>query len=336
MILKLRAHIYIMFGGFDDTPIVSTPVVLTDARDDTIYFSAIKTPDHWDITWKSPTMSVALYDRFVKYFRETHDYGVLDRERIKEIIGFLELQNERFGTNAEMPAILSLRNIVIKDKIVKNYHRMNTKIRNIVREYNAGVDIVKLSFKWDFPPINLMRGIFLTKYNPTIVHAAFARTGDVETLDARDRAQLLRAQSHDAESFFNIDVATTNAATNERTLVEFFQRLGVAMETQDSLVAEQIAEHGRAVITPDILFSERVMINGQSVRWIEFKNYLGANMFLYKSNAAQVAKYYEKWGHGAICYSFGTVDNVSFPNTQILNASSLPINIITPLVEIQN
>ena len=44
------------------------------------------------------------------------------------------------------------------------------------------------------------------------------------------------------------------------------------------MVAEQMAEHGRPVNTPDVLFLDHVKINDQPIAWIDAKHFYGADV----------------------------------------------------------
>jgi len=87
-----------------------------------------------------------------------------------------------------------------------------------------------------------------------------------------------------------------------------------------------MAEYGRAVATPDILFEDEVYINDHRVHWIDYKDYAGTRIdFLYKSNVNQAERYGRRWGPGALCYRWGYLESLSIPMALPLDARALPI-----------
>ena len=260
---------------------------------------------------------VLLYDRL---FYSNH-------EEIKHLRGELVKINREHSSNITVEQAISIRNIVIKDKIIKNYQRMNSKVREIAEQYDEGAHILDLSDKYDFPPLNLLRGIFLHNgYDSSKVYAVFADKEDPTFLQSHDLKQYRAAVLNDAEATFNQKQIAKVALDNETKIIQYFRDCGIGLKTQDDLVKEQMQEHGRAVSTPDILFTSTVHINGVEVKWIDYKDYCATpTKFLFKSNSEQAAKYNKKFGTGALCYRLGVVNGVEIKGTMLLNASMLPV-----------
>jgi hypothetical protein len=223
-------------------------------------------------------------------------------------------------------AAMSMRHILIKDKIIRGYGRMNARIRKITSEYSKK-SIIELSRTYDFPPLNLLRGILLQrKFNKSDVYAVFAgREEPDQLLSGRDLTQYNLACAADAECHFSQSAITARGAENERRVVAFFANL-TKIKTQEELVAEQIVTHGRAVNTPDVLFASPVFVNNTRVYWMDFKDYTGTTTrFIFNSNCEQAARYVKEWGAGILCYSGGVVDDVNIPSVMVLDGRELGI-----------
>jgi hypothetical protein len=90
--------------------------------------------------------------------------------------------------------------------------------------------------------------------------------------------------------------------------------------------------------TPDILFSEKVIINGQNVNWIECKAYYGSGMLVnghkYKKCkqlacskiAGQAERYRERYGPGAIVFLRGFHSSLRIPGTILLDTTPFDIS----------
>lgn len=282
----------------------------------------------YHITWINHPMDMRVYDKLTRWFKKATDYGPTTPAKLNVLKQLLETFNREFGARVTMDQVLSLRNIVIKDKIIKNYSRMNNIIGKISADYTSGHDIVALSTVYDFPPLNLLRGILIHKgYQVNQLYSVFATKSPPEgILSGRDLKQYYRAEQNDAESTFNQQRIAEVAATNEAKFIEFFKSIGVKLLTQDDLAQSQTKKFGRAVITPDLLFTDEVYINGVQVFWIDYKDYIGTKIhFLFSSNSGQSSKYTEKWGPGALCYHRGYVEGLIIPGALLIDARSVPV-----------
>ena len=302
------------------------------------------------IVWPVCPVNAEVYAAIASIFRESRDYSKLlphDRDRITQLANDINAE-ERAHARAHAPThsgnnqsdssavydriivpveqIMAIRNVILKDKIIKNYKRMNQIIPKIVKKYESGEDIIKLSRSFDFPPMNLLRGIFLFRgMDPQRVYSVFAnKTDPSKLLSTRDLKQYWEAEQNDAESTFNQQIAARIAEENEALFVSFLTRAGISLTTQAKLVAEQMKEHGRAIATPDVLFNDEVFINGNLIKWIDYKDYIGTNVnFLYRSNLEQVNRYEKIWGPGALCYHRSFVEGLTISSAMLLDTSAM-------------
>lgn len=276
------------------------------------------------ITWSALPIPRAWYDDAVTWINTMHDYSIGQTEGLVKLC---ENLNARHGANVAMLQLISIRNVTVKHKIIKSYGRMNARIGRITKEY-ATTDILTLSRKHDFPPLSLLRGIFLQRYSARNIYGVFAARDPPESLlHGRDLAQFKLADANDAESAIHQRQIAERAAAAEAAFVAFFVAQGIGLTTQDALTVEQEAQYGRAVLTPDILFTDEVYINGARVYWIDYKDYIGTDKtFLHVSNSAQAAKYHAKWGPGGLAYRRSYIAGVVIPHAQMLDVGTLDID----------
>lgn len=324
------------------------PKFRIDKNTSTIHLTQNEPPvnhNTYHITWPSRPIRISAFMKVFKWAKHSRDYSAKYDNLNKFAKTFNDLSCDQ---------IQSIRSAVVKEKIIFGYQRMNNQIAHIAAEYNTvasfissecndknltnsgGVNILDLSTKYDFPPLNLLRGILIQNgMNKTTAYKIFAEkdTSIVSSaLSGRDFEQYILAKEHDAESIFNQFMIDKIAQENEDRFVKYFKSVGIQLVDQNQLVKEQIAEHGRAILTPDILFLDTVYINGVLIKWIDYKDYAGTPIkFLYNSNKEQAAKYYARWGTGAICYHQSFVDSMELPGAIMLDVRSLPIKLSPPI-----
>ncbi len=275
--------------------------------------------------WVNNPVSPAAYNEIATWVRKSKCYSVMSSSRRTAFKATVAAAGRH--TDISFDQALSIRNVVLKDKIIRSHPRMNSQIAEIAKKYQDGASILDLSSKYDFPPVNLLRGIFLhLGMSKHLVYDIFANKINSTELVGRNMEQFRLAEENDAESIINQNRIATLAQNNENLFIAYFQALGIGIKTQNQLVEEQTAEFGRAVITPDILFTDVVYINGERVHWIDYKDYIGSNIsFLYRSNAEQAARYAKHWGPGALCYRRSFVSSLKIPGAILLDASATKI-----------
>jgi Protein of unknown function TPD sequence-motif len=280
-----------------------------------------------DISWPVTFISSSVYSKIRNHALRETNYRTLSGKKKTEFHQFVHVLKSTYQTEITAESAESIRNAVLKDKIIRSYSKMNHMIGRISTEYNKS-SIVELSSRYDFPPLNLLRGILLFRhFNPSQIYDIFAgRKKPHGILSGRNLEQYELALKNDAEASFNQQEVARVAAENEARTVSYFNSIGIAMKTQDELTKEQMKEYGRAVATPDILFTETVYVNGERVHWLDYKDYTATEIpFIFNSNVDQAARYIEKWGPGIMCYRTGVVENVTIPSTMCLSAEHLPI-----------
>lgn len=272
----------------------------------------------WFFQWPAKPIDQVVFNDIKAAVQQSTDYSIQKSTKLSNAL------KEKYP-DIKKDQLRSIRNVCLKDKIISNYPRMNAKIRALFKEYETGTGILELSKKYDFPPLNLLRGILLRKMSSKEVHGVF-RGNLIDVLTQRDRKEFKLATQADAEAYINQIEVAEKAAHNEELFIKYFQSTGIRLKTQAELVAEQTAQYGQPICTPDILFLDPVYINSQLVTWIDFKDYVGTDAgFIYKSNREQIGKYVHRWGRGALCYSQGYIEGLEFTGAMVLDGGVLPI-----------
>lgn len=219
----------------------------------------------------------------------------------------------------------AIRAAYVRNKIVKTHSNMLFEIPTLAKLFKNGKDILELANK-SYSPLALMRNILIYSGYPRdqVQSAIKSVESRANYLTERESQQLAIAIEHDYENPSRQSHITEVAQSREDHFVAKFISFGIPCTTQNELIAQQTAEFGHAVITPDVLFHKPIMINGKSVRWIEFKDYVGVPLpLIQKSVTKQCDRYYTKWGHGAICFSASFVEGFEVPHTLVLDGSGL-------------
>jgi hypothetical protein len=282
------------------------------------------------ITWPSRPIPYKLYLTVIAGFKRRLDFSALNEEKMQAYIDIVKLLRVRYNDpEFSLMSFLSLRSLFLRGYIDERsaYLRRNPAIwEKIAMHYNSGVDILSLSRNYAMPPVTLLRGIFYYNKLPHI-HNIFRRKMTPEDGLAlpRDQEQFRIAEANDAESTFNQQYIADIAQQNEDMFVNFFVQLGIGVKTQTAMVAEQVQSHGRAIITPDLLFTDDVFINGEKINWIDFKDYIGSDVWgrIKKSNHEQCEKYTRTFGPGALAFSRSFVEDYDPCSGKIFDASSL-------------
>ena len=253
-----------------------------------------------------------VFARLSKMIMGSSDYTFMETDS-PEYIRFMEAARAIVGSApVSISQIFALRSSIMKNKVITRFELIRRSLHDIAAEYGRGVGILTLSHTYDFPPLHLIRAVLQFRGHARLVEAE---------LTGRDLEQFKLARARDLTSGDQDSITAAEAASAEAAFVARIRALGIPLKDQADLTAEQELSHGRAVITPDILFTTPVRINGAEVNWIDYKNYVGADIqFLRASNRKQAARYTDKFGPGAFAYSGGFVEGVTIPGAILLDA----------------
>lgn len=259
-----------------------------------------------DIQWRVDPVPFAEYMKLKQFVMKTHDYS-------RNIDGCREL-----CPGIPVDTLESIRNIILKSKFIAKIGQQTANVATIDRKYKTA-DITDIAAEYDYSPLNLLRSVLIYRgMSPCSLYPVFSGREPPESV-LRDRDLIQFGKALAVDVIVDDAQITKEAEIAEAAFVESMRQLGLRFRTQQDLVDEQMESDGRASLTPDILLTEKVKINGVEISWIEYKNYtLTDAPFLYKSNLKQVAKYHNKWGVGAIVYNRGVVADIALPGAIIL------------------
>lgn len=249
--------------------------------------------------------------------RET--FRRLKRQQVNHIDKLLEMLP--ITTNMT----INLRKQLLRMSLLVNTHRVRRENTRICEEYDSGRSLIELSTIHNYPPVSLMRVILRAKGKSQLeIKNALARPST--QLSKRDQRELRKAAEYDSihKSDPLIEAPQYNAVSLERATEHFLKAKGIRLKTQAELGVDQLATHGRAVISPDILLLDPVIINGVPIRWIDAKNYYGAHIVSKRLISTQLANYVKEWGPGAIVFGMGYSDMFSLPGVICLDTTPFP------------
>jgi hypothetical protein len=229
---------------------------------------------------------------------------------------YCELVDDQHDTHV----VFSLRNNLLKDKIVNGHFRILRLRERILHDYETKT-ILNLSKTFDYPPRLLLKAIFAWKRVPA-VDKLFGYTDEAmslsDSLCPRDKAQYHLAVGCDANPVVDGEIAMRH----EREFVAMFENIPHKTEVQ--LQAEG------SKTTPDILFIRPILINGTEIYWIDYKDYVGApRTFLTKKMRDQAKKYTDAYGQGAFVFNGGFIEGLSV-GAVLLRAQDCPLGKFSP------
>jgi len=276
-------------------------------------------PTTINIEWPSDPVALETETKAIDMVVKRGEWGWLPDDRVKEI------KKRCSNLDISLDQALSLRSAILQQKSVYNFGKLQKMADKMEHLYRKGEDVVELSKRFDFPPMNLFRAILKARgWSKSRIRDDLRKPDG--RLNERDLEQFKKAEKADRVS--NVDQSETQerAETFEDILCRFFEQKGVRIRRQPEMVAEQMAEHGRPVRTPDLLILDDVRINGEPVAWIDAKHFYGADVsFQRKKTTKQMGRYIEEWGQGAIVFRHGFCENLHIPGTILLD--SLPLDL---------
>ena len=278
-------------------------------------------PKHFSFDWPTSPISLKVEAEMAKLVVRKGEFGWLDDARVDEIGEIVKTKE------MSLEQVLSLRSALLQQKTVYSHGRLKSRAKVLLRLYNEGVNVVDLSKRFDFPPMNIFRAILAEKKWSKSRIKESLRTPS--KLSKREKEEFERAEAADRVS--NVDQSETHLRADlfEDILSDWFESKGVRLRRQTEMVSEQKLEHGRPVRTPDILFLDLVEINGKPIAWIDAKHFYGADVdFQRKKMTKQMNRYIEEWGAGAIVYRHGFSENLFIPGCTLLDANALDLSLL--------
>ena len=274
---------------------------------------------HHSFTWKNSPVSIEVEAQVASLVMKKGEFGWLSESRVNEISQSIS------GMNISIDQSLSLRNALLQQKTVYGHYKMQSRSKAMYKLYKEGMTIIQLSKRFDFPPMNIFREILKEKgWSKNKIKESLRNPSQ---FSQRERNEFTEAEAADRVS--NVDQSETQIRADkfEDIISDWFESRGVNLRRQEEMVAEQLAEHGRPVNTPDVLFLDHVKINDQPIAWIDAKHFYGADVnFQRKKMKKQTLRYVETWGQGAIIFRHGFSENLHLPGVILLDQGPLDLD----------
>lgn len=279
------------------------------------------------MTWPTTPVPQLLETQAAGLLLSEESFERIKHARVQNIDSYLKL----LPIDANLA--VNLRRQLQIMSLMTNTVKVRKNLRSITSEYNAGSNLKELSQKYNYPPVSIMRNLLMARgLSPKQVKAAIASPED--TLESkRDQNQIKSAKRHDSTHrkdpliYSNIDSSVRSSSGMECLLADYLRAQGLRLKTQPELYAEQVNNPAvRRRLTPDILFEDPVMINGEPVRWIDAKNFYGSHLVSKRNLVRQLNAYTKEWGAGAVVYSMGFSDMIarSVPDVTFLDMTPIP------------
>ena len=193
-------------------------------------------------------------------------------------------------------------------------HRLNLNANANANAKITPADVLAAARKAGCAPLATLRA-FATAVGASRHAVAAAGRGETDALGpafARDPAGWAAVFAADLSSRENQLRGRVASAAFEDALAAWAAAhlpLGVSFAREGDMHSAETVSAERAsaeTLTPDILFSEPVMLGGQLVRWLDAKNYCyyGSPLTI-RSLVAQAAKYELAFGPGAFVFRYG-------------------------------
>ncbi|MAT48449.1 MAG: hypothetical protein CMA27_01305 [Euryarchaeota archaeon] len=247
------------------------------------------------------------------------EFGWLEEKRMDEIAGYVK------DKEITLDQALSLRSAILQEKSVYSFHHLQRNLGKLKNLYDEGESIVELAKRFDYPPMNIFRGILKSRGWSKIKIKDALRSPE-KKLNKRDQEEFIKAESADRVANVNQSENAKRADLFEDILCDHFESKGVRIRRQPEMVAEQTKEHGKPIRTPDLLLLDHVVVNGQQIAWVDAKHFYGADVnFQRKKTIKQMNRYIEEWGQGAIVFRHGFSANLRVPGVILLDSSQLDL-----------
>ena len=276
-------------------------------------------PNTVELTWKVSPVPKNVEKKVGNYVVRRGEFGWLEDKRMNEISNFVK------DLDITLDQALSLRSAILQEKSVYSFHHLQRNIGKLRRLYEEGTTVVELSKRFDYPPMNVFRGILKSRGWSKIKIKDALRVPE-KKLNKRDQEEFISAEGADRVSNVNQSENAKRADLFEEILCEHFESKGVRIRRQSEMVTEQSVEHGRPIRTPDLLLLDHVIVNGQPIAWVDAKHFYGADInFQRKKTIKQMNRYIEEWGQGAIVFRHGFSANLRIPGVILLDSSQLDL-----------
>lgn len=279
---------------------------------------SLDAPQRFDFEWELNPVPLSTEEKVASEVIQRGHFGWLEDDRVEEIATFVDSEN------MTLDQALSLRSALLQQKTVYSHGRLKSKSRELAKHYRAGTSIIELSQRYDFPPMNIFRVVLEAMgWSKKKIKESLR---EPSSMKSREREEFEAAEAADRVSNVDQSEVQVRADLFEDILADWFEEKGVRLRRQPEMVKQQMADHGRPIRTPDLLFLDHVYINGEPIAWIDAKHFYGADVdFQRKKMRKQMNRYIDEWGSGAIVFRHGFSENLYMPGVLMLDSSQVDL-----------
>jgi hypothetical protein len=225
-----------------------------------------------------------------------------------------EVKNVDYVNKVNKELFISLRNSSIRYKMIIRHGILIKNTKKMVKDYNNKVDILTISKKYDGSPLNILRIIYKNIY-PNLSFKTLVNDNNYNKLNEEDKKQFIKANENDKFAVINHDKMHEESLLFEKEIEKILIKNNIKYKTQEMLCKEQIKEHDKCISTPDFLILSKFVVNNTKIKWIDAKNFYGANnKFIINSIKKQTEKYVRLYGNGIIIFKLGCNEKLVFDN----------------------
>lgn len=243
------------------------------------------------------------------------NYFKITDKQLKELKKYLKQKNISFilPSNA---IIRSIRSAYMIDREIINNAFFDNHKNKIIKDYYKYKDIFKISKKYDFSPIKILKFILKNnkisskEINKILNYVSNKNVNEIKKKYNFNNDFIRNIKKVIKNDIFNTidqDIIKEYADAFENKLEYLLsKKLHFKYKTENDLRIEQTEKYGKPILTPDFLLLGNYIINNKKVNWIDAKNYFGAYTIKNKKNLKkQIEKYNKAFGKGAIVFSLG-------------------------------
>lgn len=204
--------------------------------------------------------------------------------------------------NIHKGIIYSIFSQKIVYKVKSNYTQLKKSGSTLLKQWNNGKTIVEIANEKNIPP-TLIVSIILKELNIpkkmvfNCPQKIYNKRLQKEILDAWKLDHFFSPLAHEIQS--------KRGKLGEEIIDLWLQNIKIDYLSEQQLRIQNLSK------TPDFLFNDPLIINGQKIYWIESKSMFGSEYEHKYYTKKQFTFYEQMGGSGLIVYWYGYVDTIS-------------------------
>lgn len=273
------------------------------------------------------TFPAASIDDLIDKINKFHTFAPLNAEEKKHLEKSVAEVNKAHKTNFTMDDGISIRDIVVSQRIANHIGKVIEQNDKIVEASNGGKTALEIATEMKLPPLAVAKQILLAQNNGDMKKVN-EMLHDRELLPSDMLAQIEEASSADHGGRENMQAILDKSAQYENKVAKLLSKAKIDYKTESQLKEEQTSDSrfGRPVATPDFFFKNPIKLNGNLINWIDAKNFPlftsdkltdGEHLpKIIKGMNRQALKYNKNFGRGAFVFAGGVQKDITLSTKQ--------------------